>query len=109
MLRTRLLEVAAAQFSTRNLSRDCQHGHAIAMTVVQPIDEMEIARTTTASAHGEFAGEMGLGTCGKGCHLFVTNVQPIDLVALADDFGQSVERVANNPIDAFDACRNQSL
>ena len=65
MLRTRLLEVAAAQFSAGNLGRDRQHGHAIAMTIVQSVDQMKIAWTTTASTHGEFAGEMGLGACGS--------------------------------------------
>jgi hypothetical protein len=49
----RFLEVIAADLSARHLRRDREHRHAVAMTVVQAVDQVHVAGTAAARAHGQ--------------------------------------------------------
>lgn len=55
---------------------DGKHRLMIAMTVVQPVDQMQVAGPTTARADGELAGGRGIGAGGEGRDLFVARMHP---------------------------------
>jgi hypothetical protein len=74
MVWTRLLEVAASNLVTRNLSRDREHWHSVAMTIEQAVDEVKIARSAAACTDGDLSGKMGLRTGGKCSDLFVPHM-----------------------------------
>ena len=57
------------------------------MTIEQPIDEVKIARPATAGAHSDLSCEMGLRSGGERSCLFMSYMQPFDLLTLADDIG----------------------
>src|SRR5882724_6062447 len=51
VLGVRLLEVRAAELSARYLSRNREHGHTTAMTVVKAVDQVEVSGPATACAY----------------------------------------------------------
>ncbi len=93
----RLLKVTAADFGTGNLRRNGQHRHTAAMAIVEPVDQVKIARPATARTHGQFARQVSLGAGGKRSHLFMSHVQPFNLFALADRIGQSFNESPATP------------
>ncbi len=103
VLRVSLLEITAADFGTGNLRGDRQYGHAGAMTVIKSVDKVQIPRTTTAGAHGELSGDLGVGSCGEGRRFFMPHVQPVNPSALSHGVRQTVERVAHDAVDTPDS------
>jgi hypothetical protein len=51
MFRMSLLEIIAFEFIAWNLSSDSKYWHSAAMTIVETVNEMEIAWTAASSAH----------------------------------------------------------
>jgi hypothetical protein len=55
------------------------------MTIEEAVDEVKVARTTTACAHSYLSRDMSVRPCGeRGC-LFVSHVKPFDLLTSPDD------------------------
>ena len=52
MFRVRLLKIAAADFIAGNLRGDGEDGNTAAVTVVESIDQMQVAGTATSGAAG---------------------------------------------------------
>src|SRR5580704_4806843 len=104
-VRMGLLEIAAANFRTRNLRRKRQHRHARAVTVEKAVDQMQIARATASGADGKISGQMRLRAGGESSRLFVTAMNPVDVAALAQRFRDPVETIANDAIDPANADR----
>ena len=77
MFRMRLLEITAADFRARNLRGDRKHRHTAAMTIVKPIDEMEIARPTASRAHSELSGQLRFRAGSERRRFFVSNRHPL--------------------------------
>src|SRR5262245_22332966 len=94
------LEVVDADLPARNMCGDRQHRHAAAMAVVEPVDEVQVARTAAARADGELAGEMRLGAGGEGRGLLVTHMNPVDALDATQRVGEPVERIAYDAVDA---------
>jgi hypothetical protein len=99
-----LLEVIRAELGAGNLRGDGEDGDAAALTVVQSIYKVEVARTTASRTDGELASDLGLAPGGEGGDLFVSNHHPIDAVVDADGVCEAVEGIPGDPIDALDAC-----
>ena len=72
---------------TRNLRRNREYRHPIAMTIEEAVDEVKIARPATARADGKPSCEMGLRPRSKCGYLFMPYMQPFDLLTLPDDIG----------------------
>jgi hypothetical protein len=79
------------------------------MTVKQTVDEVQIAGTAASRAYREFAGQMRLSSRRKRCNLLVPDMEPLDLAMPADGVRQTVEAVANNPVDALNPCGGKCL
>ena len=80
-----------------DLGRDQDDGGAVAIGLVEAVDEVEAARAAGAGAGREAAGDQRFGGCREGTGLFVPHVDPIDL-APVDGVGDSVQRVTDDPV-----------
>src|SRR5467141_260528 len=66
-----LLKISAPDFIAWNLRRDSQDGNATAVTVVEPVDQMQVPGTAAPSADRQPAREMSFRSSGKRCCLFM--------------------------------------
>ena len=92
-----LLDRFETQVLSHDLGRDQDDGRAVAMGLVEPVDEVKAAGTAASRAGSETAGQQCLGRGGEGASLFVPHVDPIDLAAV-DGMRNPVQRVADDPI-----------
>mgnify|MGYP003694065471 CR=1 FL=1 len=97
VLRVGLLEVSAADLVGGDLRGNGENGHTAAVAIVQPVDQVQVARAAAAGADGELAGEVRLGARGEGRRLLVPHVDPSELVLSPDGVGDPVERVSRDP------------
>src|ERR1700754_551076 len=109
MLRISLLKVSAADLVTRNLGRNRKNRNAAPLTVVQAINKVQISWTTASGAHGQFARKMGLGASRECCHLFMADMDPLNLFASANRIRNSVERISADAINSLDSCFHQNI
>ncbi len=85
------------------MRRDGQHRDAVAVAVVEAVDQVQVARATGTSTDSERAGEVGLGPGCEGRRLLVTNMHPLDLALAAKCIGQPVQAVADDAVNPLDA------
>jgi hypothetical protein len=85
------------------MGRYPEDGHSGAMTIRQPVDEMEIARTAAPGTDRKLAGKMRLSSGGERRHFLVSDVKPFDFPVAADRISQPVQAVANHTVDALDS------
>src|SRR5206468_11114411 len=102
VLRVGRLEVSAADLMGGDLRGNGEHGHTAPVAIVQPVDQVQVARAAAAGADGELAGEVRLCSRGEGRCLLVPHVDPSKLVLPPDGVGDPVERVSRDPIDPRD-------
>src|ERR1700692_1504732 len=57
MFRVGLLKISAPDFIAGNLRGNSKHGDTAAVTIVEPVDQMQIARAATARANSQFSGK----------------------------------------------------
>ena len=72
MLGVSFLKISAADFVAGNLRGNRQDGNAAAVTVVESVDQMQIAGTATSGADRQSSGEMRFRSGGKRGGLFVS-------------------------------------
>src|SRR5262245_20970310 len=96
------LEVVDADLPARNMRGDRQHRHTAAMTIVKPVDEVQVARTAATGADRKLAGEMRLGAGGEGRGFLVAHMNPVDAFDAAQRVGEPVERIAYDAVDTPD-------
>src|ERR1700678_2224855 len=70
---------------------------------------MQVPRTATSGANGQSSGKMRVRSSGKGCGLFMTDVNPLDFLLFPYRIHDSVEGVAREPVNSVDARRGESL
>jgi hypothetical protein len=93
------LKVSAADLVGGDLRGNGENRYAVTVAVVEPVDQVQVARATAAGADGETAGEVRLCARGEGGRLLVPHVDPAKLVLSPDGVGDPVERVSRDPID----------
>ena len=99
----RLLEIAAADFGRRDMCCDGENRHARAVTIEQPVDEVQITRSAASCADRERPGQVCFGARCECRDFLVADMQPLDLALPAKGVGQSIQAVPDDAIDAFDA------
>jgi hypothetical protein len=107
--RVRLLEIAAADFSRRDLRGDREHRNPRAVTIEEAIDEVQIARPAASRADGEPARQMRLGTGSEGGDFLVSDVDPLDLSLAPYGVSQPIEAITHDTVDALDPCGGEDL
>ena len=91
MLGMSFLKISAADFSAGDLRRNGEDRNAAAMTIVETIDQVQVAWTTAPCADGQFPCEVRFCAGSKRCRLFVPHVNPPNLFLPANCVGKSVE------------------
>src|SRR6202045_3139314 len=79
------------------------------MTVIKTIDKVKIPGTTTAGAHCDSPGDLGIGSCGQGRCFFMTHVQPVNLCTFSYGVRQTIKRVPHDTVDPSYPGRDQRL
>ena len=104
-----LLKISAPDFIAWNLRRDGQDGNTAAVTVVEPVDQMQVPGTAAPSADRQPAREMSFRSSGKRCCLFMPHVNPLNLFLCANRVGDAVERVAANTVNLPNSCFSENF
>jgi hypothetical protein len=79
------------------------------MTIEQPINQMKISRSATPSAYGELASHVRVSSRRECRNLLVANANPLNRFLTAQCIEDSVERIADDPVDTLYARLDQSL
>ncbi len=80
------------------------------MTIIEAVDEMNVAGPAASGADREFAGEMGLRSRRERTGFLVPHVNPIDFTPTAGErFEKGVQRVADHAVNAFDSRGDECL
>jgi hypothetical protein len=79
MFRVGLLKIAAPDFLARNLRRNRKYGDPGAMTIVEAVNQMKIAGTTTAGTHGQLPGQLRLGAGRERRRFFMPDGNPLQI------------------------------
>ena len=58
------------------------NGYTGSMSVIEAVDEVQIARTTARGAYGQVASDCGFTGRGERCGLFVTYVLPLNAAVM---------------------------
>src|ERR1700738_5092045 len=103
LVRMRFLKIGASYFIAGDVRGNGQHRHPAAMTIVEAINRVHIARAAASGADRQFAGQMRLRSGGKVPGLFMAERNPFDVVALAASFKDPVERISDHSVDSFDS------
>jgi len=59
-----------------------QHRNPAAMTVIQPVDQVQIARAAASGADCELSRQVRLGAGREGCRFFMPHMDPVDRTLL---------------------------
>jgi hypothetical protein len=85
----------------RNVGCDGYNGDAIAMAMKESINQVQIAGATTTGPHREFTCQLSLRAGGKSRDFFMSDGNPLDLVADAQRLGDAIERIAHQSVNAL--------
>src|SRR5215831_13056702 len=103
------LEVFTADFMAGDLSREREDGHAAAMTIVQAVDEVQVARAAASGADGQTPGEVRFRARGERRRFLMPHVYPLELVLSADGVRDAVEGIAGDSVHPRDPACGQGL
>ena len=103
------LEVASSYLGGRNMRGYGENGCPRPVTVVQAVDEMEVAWPATARTNGEPPCQLRLGACGEGGRFFMPAVDPFDRAIPTDFLSDRVERISNDAVDPPNSSLDQNL
>jgi hypothetical protein len=104
-----LLKEVGTELGAGYLRGDRQDGNATALTIMESIDEMEIARPAASCTDRKFARNLRFAPGCEGGDLFVPNHHPVDAVVSSDGVGKSVERVTSDSVDTLYSSSQECL
>src|SRR5207237_8548319 len=81
MFRLCLLNISAADFRTWDLRGNGQNRNTAAVTIVESVDQMEIARSATTGADGQATSQMRFRAGRKSGRFFVAHMNPLNFSA----------------------------
>jgi hypothetical protein len=100
-----LLLVFAAHRGAIGLADDGDHRLVIHLRVVEPVEQVDRARTGGGDADADLARELGVGAGHEGGHLLVPHLDELQLLDGAKRVDHAQDAVARIAVDALDAPR----
>ena len=102
-IRVGLLEVGLANLNAGDVRGDRQHRGTRALCVVQAVNQVKVARTAGAGAHGELAGQLRFSRSSEGSGLLMAYMDPVDptlggTASLTDGVDDRIEGVSYDAI-----------
>jgi len=70
-----------SKFASHHLARDQDDRRAIAVRLIQPVDEMQAARSTAAGHRGQAIHQKRFALRCKGTRLLMAHVNELDITA----------------------------
>src|ERR1700719_4382110 len=101
MFRVGFLKIGTANFVAGNLCGNGEGGDKISVTVVEPINQMQVTGTATSGTDGQASRAVGVGAGGERSGFFVSYVNPARSLSSANGVGDPVERVAGDSVDSL--------
>jgi hypothetical protein len=89
------------KLASHHLARDQDDRRAIAVRLIQPVDEMQAARSTAAGHGGQAVHQKRFGLCRIGTRLLVAHVDELDVTATQTG-GKRVQRVPHDAVAILD-------
>src|SRR5699024_4987418 len=80
-----------------------------APSVVEAVDEVEVARSAAAGTHGALAGQCCLTAGCEGGGLLVADMDPFELRVDPQRAGEAVERISGDAVDAFASAGHEGI
>jgi hypothetical protein len=80
-----------------------QDGSHASVSIIESVDEVQIARAAASRTDSQLASELRLGPGRKSRRLFVADMNPLDLAAAMKRVGHRVEAVTHEPVNPLDA------
>jgi hypothetical protein len=94
----------------KSMTRNGEHGLAIAFRIVQAVQQVDAAGARSREAHTKAARVLGIAASCKRSTFFVPNLDELDcLLMRSKRFKDSVDAVARKAEDRFDSPINLSL
>jgi hypothetical protein len=109
MLRVCLLKISAPDFTAGNLRGNSKYRNTAAMTIVEPVDQMQIAWAATSRANGQVPREMRFRAGRKRCRLLVSHMDPLNLRVCANRVRDAIERISANAVNLPDSCFGKNI
>src|SRR5271168_907229 len=94
-LRVSLLKILRSDLGARYVGGDGEHRNTVAMTIEEPVDEVQIAGSATACADRELAGHLGIRPGGKRRDLLVAHVHPFHFALFPQRIGYAVQGISD--------------
>ena len=91
-----------SKLASHHLARNEDDRRAIAVRLIQPVDEMQAARSTTAGHGGQAVHQKRFGLCRIGTGLLMAHVDELDLTATQTG-SKRVQRVPHDAVTILDA------
>jgi len=73
------LEIAGPDFFGGNMGGDCKDRNTRTLGVIEPVNEVQVARSSGTCRDREFTGHRGFGRGCKSSGFLMSNVHPIDV------------------------------
>src|SRR4029453_9753974 len=96
-------EISGSDLRAWNLRCDGKDGNTAAVTVVESVDQVQVARTAAAGADRQSSRELRFRAGGKRGGFLMSHVRPPHVRLSANRIRDSVERVPCHAIDPLDS------
>src|SRR5260370_32125101 len=97
------LKIVDPDLTARDVRGDGKDGCAVALTIKQSIDQMQVARATTAGTNGKFSRQLSFSSCRERGALLVPHMDPVDRFLPPHRIGNSIELVTDDYVAALAA------
>jgi len=101
VLEIHFLNEIESKLASHHLARDEDHGRAIAVRLIQPIDEMQAARSAAAGHCGQAVHQKRLTLRCQGTRLLMAHVNELDVTATQTG-GKRVQRIPHDAVAILD-------
>jgi hypothetical protein len=101
LLEIHFLNEIESELASHHLARDEDHRRAIAVRLIQPVDEMQAARSTAAGHGSQAVHQKRFALCRIGTRLLMAHVDELDVTATQTG-GKRVQRVPDDAVAILD-------
>src|SRR6202041_3454438 len=101
LLEFHFLNEIESELAPHHLARDQNHRCAIAVRLIQPIDEMQTARSPAAGHGGQAVHQQRFGLCRIGARLLMAHMDELNVTA-TQAAGKLVQRVPDDAVAMLD-------
>ena len=100
----RFLKVFSSQEPRRHLTGNREDRRPVPVGIVEPLDQMQVARPARSGARRDLPREKGLGAGRKSADFLISTVHPLKFsLGPPNGVGDWIDRITDESIDALNA------